>query len=261
MDSRGASDQGGPDKRFYRRYMGALVVAFLAGSVGFLARITEHGLARALFAFLVFGGPTFLVGWLITFLVGLLAQFSTHRARRTPLRQSMAGDSGSESRSVGVNSGGNGIFISYRRQDEPNFAGRLADRLSNLFGKDNVFIDVDSIGIGVNFVTAVEYSLSQCKVLLAIIGKEWLGVADVGGRHRLDDPGDYVRMEIATAFSRRIPVVPILVEGALMPEPSTLPESLVPLATLNAIEMSHVRFNNDFARLVDTLRTIVTRDV
>ena len=245
-------EHGSGDKPFYRRYVGALVAAFIVGSIAFLAGITDtaaiNPIANALFGFLLFAGPTFLVGWLISLSF-------TRRARRA-LQRNATTPSGGVEAGMARNVRRNGIFISYRRQDEPNFAGRLADRLSNSFGKDNVFIDVDSIGPGVDFETELDRSLSRCKVLLAIIGKEWLG-ADGSGMHRINDSSDYVRIEIATALSRQIPVIPICVEGAVMPDRSSLPKPLLPLATLNAMEMSHARFNVDCAALIDTLKTIL----
>lgn len=245
-------DRGG-NKPFSRQYMGALAAAFVLGGIGFTAGITDtsavNPLANALFGLFLFAGPTFLVGWLITL------PFA-RRARRTLAPSSTLAGSGLDPRSTGVDVRRDGIFISYRRQDEPNFAGRLADRLSNTFGKDNVFIDVDSIGPGVDFEAELERSLSRCKVLIAIIGTEWLR-ANADGQHRINDRSDYVHIEIARALSRGIRIIPIRVEGASMPDRSALHPSLAPLATRNAMDMSHARFNIDYPTLVATLKSIM----
>src|SRR5438552_2473316 len=91
---------------------------------------------------------------------------------------------------------GGGIFISYRRHESRDFAGRLADRLADRFGEGQVFIDVDAIEPGVDFAEAISRAVAACQVLLAVIGPTWLTTADERGRHRLDDPDDIVRLEI-----------------------------------------------------------------
>lgn len=260
--NRGAANYGDHNRRFYRRYFGAWVAAIVSGSIAFLAAVTDDQytsfgakLAYGIFGFLLFAGPTFLLGWLIT------------RRTRRPVKSVKVHQltepgrlQNTSSSSVSTLSEGNGIFVSYRRQDEPNFAGRLSDRLVARFGKENIFMDVDSIGIGVDFVKAMDHSLSQSRALIVIIGKRWVDAVDAMGQRRLSDPGDYVRMEIETALRRKIPLIPVLVEGASMPNRSELPESLVSLTRHNAIEMSHARFNVDADRLVNTLSTILSFD-
>jgi hypothetical protein len=144
-----------------------------------------------------------------------------------------------------------GIFISYRRQDEPNFAGRLYDRLVMHFGKENVFMDVNSI------VEVVNRSLLQCKILIVIIGKNWLKIANSQGQVRLKDTNDYVRLEIETALSRNIRVIPVLVEGAFAPKSEELPSSITPLARRNGVEMSHAHFTSQAEDLIDTLKHVL----
>lgn len=150
-----------------------------------------------------------------------------------------------------------GIFISYRRQDEPNFAGRLYDRLVTQFGRSNVFIDVDTIELGLDFAEVIDESLSQCKVMIVIIGKQWLQVADENGDLRINNPDDYVRLEIEKALNSQTRVIPILVEGASVPKSSQLPESLAALARRNGIAMSHASFGSDAERLIETLHRIL----
>src|SRR6202044_312660 len=111
---------------------------------------------------------------------------------------------------------GGGIFISYRRQETSHLAGRLYDRLIGRFGEGQVFIDVDAIEPGVDFAEEIFRAVAACKVLLAIIAPDWLPAADERGRRRLDDPDDIVRLEIEAALARRVRVIPILVEGAVM---------------------------------------------
>jgi TIR domain-containing protein len=113
---------------------------------------------------------------------------------------------------------GGGIFISYRRQQSSHFAGRLHDRLADFFGAGRVFMDVDAVKPGENFVEAIDRALAASNVLLVIMGPSWLAIADKQGRRRLDDPEDIVRLEIEAALSRDFLVVPVLVEGATMPK-------------------------------------------
>ena len=130
------------------------------------------------------------------------------------------------------------VFISYRREDSSGQAGRLYDALSKQLGPENVFMDVDTIDIGVEFKEAIESAVGSCDVLFAMIGPRWLTVVDSSGERRLEREDDFVRLEIETALMRNIRVVPALVGGAIMPEPEELPESLAPLARRNALEMA-----------------------
>ena len=127
------------------------------------------------------------------------------------------------------------VFISYRRQESSGLAGRLYDRLAARFGDDQVFMDVDTIALGVDFAEVITQAVSTCEVLLAVIGPRWLTATDEDGRRRLDDPDDLVRLEIAAALERDIRVIPILVEGAVMPRRQQLPEALAGLARRNAL--------------------------
>jgi hypothetical protein len=156
---------------------------------------------------------------------------------------------------------GSGIFISYRRQDEPNFAGRLYDRLATHFGRDRVFIDVDTIDLGVDFADVIDQSLSRCPIMIVVIGKRWIEVTDEDGEPRLDNPDDYVRLEIEKALRSQTRVIPVLVEGAPVPKGSQLPESLASLARRNGIAMSHDSFGSDSDRLIATLDRLLATDV
>jgi hypothetical protein len=144
----------------------------------------------------------------------------------------------------------NGVFISYRREETAPYAGRLYDRLSDHFGEDRVFMDVDSIGVGVDFTRAVVEAIAGCNILLALIGRRWIAVADARGKRRIDNLDDYVRLEIETALQRDIWVVPVLVDGAALPQADDLPPSLRPLVRHQAIELSHTGFRSEITRLI-----------
>jgi len=148
------------------------------------------------------------------------------------------------------------IFISYRRDDVSHLAGRLYDRLSTRFPKNQIFMDVDSLDPGVDFVRKIEESVCSCDVLIAVIGKHWLVSPDWRRRHRLKDPKDYVRFEIKTALKHNIQVIPVLVDGASMPRESDLPDELKPLVGRIAVEVSHSRFSPDSERLIVALERI-----
>jgi len=145
------------------------------------------------------------------------------------------------------------IFISYRREETAYPAGWLFDRLADHFGVSKIFKDVDSIEPGDDFVETIRLAVGSCEVLLALIGDEWLTIAAADGGRRLDDPNDFVRLEIEAALSRGVRVIPILVEGARMPRADELPDSLAGLVRRQALELSPSRFDADLARLLKVL--------
>ncbi len=136
------------------------------------------------------------------------------------------------------------IFISYRRDDAGYVPGMLCERLRKVFGPSSVFIDLDTIPYGIDFRDHIIKAVSQCDVLLAIIGDTWLAARDDAGKRRLDDPGDFVRIEIEAAIARNIPIVPILIRNAAIPSPNDLPDTLQPLAFRNAAELRAGRDTN-----------------
>jgi len=150
------------------------------------------------------------------------------------------------------------IFISYRRDDSEGEAGRLFDDLTRSFGSEAVFMDVAGIKPGVDFRKAIEQNVASCGVLLAIIGPNWLTMANADGKRRLDDPNDFVALEIASAMRREVPVIPVLVHDAKMPPADQLPESIKDLAFHNSVELSHARWNSDVALLIEALKAYVT---
>ena len=146
------------------------------------------------------------------------------------------------------------IFLSYRREDAADAAGRLYDALIARFGAGTVFIDINSIDPGADFAETVGGALASCDVLLALIGRHWLTAADARGTVRLEDPADLVRVEIQTALASNVRVIPVLVQGAEMPGADQLPDGLKALAGRNAVEMTAARWNYDLERLTAALR-------
>jgi hypothetical protein len=145
------------------------------------------------------------------------------------------------------------IFVSYRRDDAAYPAGWLFDRLVDHFGDGQVFRDVDSIPLGDDFVEEITAAVGSCAVLLTVIGARWLTVTGEGGQRRLDDPADFVRLEIEVAFAHGVRVIPVLVDGARMPDATELPASLTQLAHRQALELSPNRFRSDAAHLLEEL--------
>jgi Tol biopolymer transport system component len=146
-----------------------------------------------------------------------------------------------------------GIFISYRRQETAFPAGWLYDRLRDRFGPNQIFKDVDNIDPGDDFIDKITTAVGSCDVLLALIGQEWLTITDDAGERRLDDPEDFVRVEIEAALSRKVRVVPLLIDGAPMPRADQLPPSLALLVRRQAQELSPSRFDTDANRLFGVL--------
>src|SRR5262249_8962597 len=153
------------------------------------------------------------------------------------------------------------IFINYRRDDSIGMAGRLHDRLAHTFGRDNVFLDVDHIPAGADFVTHLNNQVAECNVVLVIIGPNWLNAKDETGERRLDNPEDFVTIEIVAALARDIRVIPVLVDGARMPKAKELPDSLKPLTRRQAIEVRHAHFGHDAEALVKRMREALGEDL
>jgi TIR domain len=146
------------------------------------------------------------------------------------------------------------IFINYRRGDDPGNTGRLFDRLEEAFSPDQLFMDVDNIPPGRDFVRVLEEQVAQCDVLLAIIGKSWLDARDHEGARRLDKPDDFVRIEIASALKQDKLVIPVLVQDARMPRPDELPDEIRPLARRNAVRLTHEKFKADAQSLIKAIQ-------
>lgn len=152
------------------------------------------------------------------------------------------------------------VFISYRRDDSAGHAGRLYDRINNHFGdRVRVFMDVDAIGPGEDFIKVIESAVAQCEILIAVIGRNWLTITDETGKRRLDNPEDFNRVEIAAALDRNVRVIPVLVQEAEMPRRDQLPEALASLSRRNAIELSDERWKYDVDRLIKVIEEQVVQ--
>jgi ribosomal protein L7/L12 len=149
------------------------------------------------------------------------------------------------------------IFICYRRDDSAGHTGRVHDRLEREFGRDLLVMDVDAIPLGMNFAKFLRDEVAKCGVLLAVMGPRWLDMRDEDGSRRVDNPTDFVRIEIATALQRDIPVIPILLDGARVPKADQLPEDLGELALRNGLDVRHASFHDDMNKLIRGLRSLL----
>ena len=145
---------------------------------------------------------------------------------------------------------GESIFINYRRGEDQAAAGRLYDQLEATFTRERIFIDVDNIAPGRDFTEELATRVEQCDVFLAVIGRRWADVVDVDGSRRLDNPNDWVRVEIESAQRLGKHIIPVLVDGAEMPRPEKLPDALQRFARRNAARLTHERFRADVQALV-----------
>jgi hypothetical protein len=152
-----------------------------------------------------------------------------------------------------------GIFLNYRRDDTSGHAGRLYDRLVSRFGRGRVFLDIN-IEPGVDFEETIRRQVDLCDAFIVVIGSHWRTIADRSGRSRLENPRDWTRIELEIALERGIPIVPVLVQGAMMPTEEELPTSLRRLATRNALELSDNRWDYDIGRLFQLLTKWVQPD-
>ncbi len=147
------------------------------------------------------------------------------------------------------------IFISYRRDDSAAHAGRIYDYLAAHYGDDQIFMDIEDIAPGRDFMEVIEERVAACDVQLVIIGKHWANIRDEHGRQRLENADDGVRMEIAAALKRDIVMVPLLVGGAKMPRALELPPELEPLLRRQAVEINDRDFRQDMEHLVGSLES------
>jgi tetratricopeptide (TPR) repeat protein len=146
------------------------------------------------------------------------------------------------------------IFINYRRDDSSATAGRLHDRLAQAFGRKNLFMDVDHVPAGVDFVDYLHSQVAACNVFLAVIGPNWVDAKDDSGHRRFDNPNDFVTIEIAAALARNIRVVPVLIDGARTPKADKLPDPIKPLVRRNAVEVRNINFGRDAEALIGKVR-------
>jgi len=149
------------------------------------------------------------------------------------------------------------IFISYRRDDSAAYAGRLYDRLSTHFGAERVFMDVDGIKPGDDFVKVLDETESSSAALVVVIGRTWLTVRSANGGLRLLDAQDFVRREIAAGLQRNLRLFPVLVGGASMPQTQDLPDDLATLAHVQALVIHDETFHRDADQLIALLEQVV----
>ncbi|MEK8033299.1 toll/interleukin-1 receptor domain-containing protein [Ideonella sp. DXS29W] len=141
------------------------------------------------------------------------------------------------------------VFISYRRDDAAGYARAIASELSRRWGADRVFIDVDDIGAGQGFAQVIGQAVDTASILLVLIGRRWRGERE-GQAPRVQDPGDFVRLEVAAGLQRGMTVIPLLLDGAAMPPGADLPPDIQALSSLQALELGNSRFAADVERLV-----------
>lgn len=147
-----------------------------------------------------------------------------------------------------------GIFVSYRRDDAAHVTGRIADALAARVGRENVFVDVDSVAPGEDFVRKIETTIRGSDIFLAVIGANWLSASTAQGQRRIDLPGDFIRLEVGTALAAGVRVIPVLVDGASMPRAEDLPEDIRQLVRHNAVFINHTTFARDMRELIDQLK-------
>jgi hypothetical protein len=149
------------------------------------------------------------------------------------------------------------IFICYRREDSADVTGRIYDRLVDHFGAERVFMDVEAIRLGYDFRSEIEQTIKVCSIVIVVIGDEWL--AQVGGKRRIDDENDRVRIEIEAALRREIPIIPVLTRGTSHPTKAMLPASLEALAYRHGTSIRHEHFRGDMDSLISQMDKLLTR--
>lgn len=145
------------------------------------------------------------------------------------------------------------VFISYRRQDSAGYVRALYNELSQHFGAEQIFMDVDDIPLGTDFVQILNRNLQDCRVMLVVIGPQWLNIRSSSGTRRLDNADDFVVLEIAQALKNNFNIIPVLVNGALMPAEKDLPEILKPLARRQALVLDNKYYQHGIADLIKAL--------
>jgi len=149
------------------------------------------------------------------------------------------------------------VFLCYRREDTQDAAGRLHDRLVDAYGEERVFIDIDSVPLGIDFVEHVAEQIGKCSAVIVMIGKQWHTIKDKKRRRRLDNEDDLVRAEIRAALQQKIPVIPVTVQNATMPQTEDLPDDIRLLARRNGISLSATRWKTDVERLIKELDRVM----
>ena len=149
------------------------------------------------------------------------------------------------------------IFINYRKDDSSWNALALYNELQKYFAKEQIFKDFNTILPGDDFTISIQNALLKCDVLLVVMGKSWLGMKDAKGNRRLDDPDDFVRIEIATALERNVQVIPVLFDDIPMPTVDELPANMKTLVRRQFVEIETKRFEDDVRNLADAIRKVL----
>jgi hypothetical protein len=149
------------------------------------------------------------------------------------------------------------IFVCYRREDTQDAAGRLHDRLVDAYGPERVFMDIDSVPLGIDFVEHVAEQIGKCSAVIVMICKQWHTIKDKKRRRRLDNEDDLVRAEIRSALQQKIPVIPVTVQNAAMPQAEDLPDDIRLLARRNGIQLDAARWRTDVERLIKELDRVM----
>ncbi len=152
------------------------------------------------------------------------------------------------------------IFINYRRADSKLVAQLIFNELLSRFTREQVFKDFNTISPGDDYTVSIDKALGGCDVLLVLIGEQWLNITDDAGHRRLDDPADYVRVEIAKALSRNIKVIPVMLDGVKMPRAEQLPEDIQSLTRRQTVDIdTNARLEQDVDRLADIIKDILSK--
>ncbi len=220
--------------------------------------IVLHGFT---YSELGFPAPIFYFVW-VSGIVMLVRGFAIVRKKSKYSATPLAGNQiQSSSRKATKKNAASSIFISYRRSDSVNITGRIYDRLTQQFGKDKIFKDVDNIPLGVDFRQHLDQAVGKCDVVLVVIGDTWLSIENEDNHKRLFRLDDFVRIEIDSALLRNIPVIPVLVRGASMPKESDLPSSIKSLAYRNGIPVRpDPDFHKDIDRLISGIQNSIPSD-
>ena len=149
------------------------------------------------------------------------------------------------------------IFLCYRREDTQDAAGRLHDRLVDAYGPERVFMDIDNVPLGIDFVDHINEQIGKCSAVIVMIGKQWQTIKDKKRRRRLSNEDDLVRAEIRAALRQKIAVIPVTVQNAAMPEADDLPDDIRLLTRRNGIELSATRWKTDVERLIKELDRVM----
>lgn len=210
-----------------------------------MEEMADSRAVRALFVVMAIGFPvTLVLSW-------FFPQISEGLTRKLEVDQS---EQNAAVNKVAV--GNTTVFISYRRKDNSYAANLVYDRVAAVFGRGSVYFDVDAVPAGIDFRQHIQHAVEQCDVMLVIIGENWLE-RDSNGESRLENPADYVRIEIETALRRGIPVIPVPVGNARLPREDELPEEIGEFAFRNAREIrTGSAFQGQMERLIRSIREL-----